>query len=530
MHLSPLWRPTMGTFATRVALLVIGVLIVTGLVNWGAAGVTMAKLTRAEVIHVTNGLARSTSERIAQLCELGQRELLVHSQKQPALLSRDPARLQQAVALLRRDLQTEFPFDGMSFVGTDGRLRALDPPSPELIGTDLSHRDYVRTVLATGRPYISDAVRAKTGRLIVVISVPVRAPDGSLAGVLSGSLHLEQANHLARMLSSLESDTSARYVVVDRQQTTLYATQGSDGAGTSLPAGALERLRAAGSQGDWTDPRGERYLGSLATVGDTGWSVLALVPAQQAFAPIWRFHAQTLAVSLSTLALAAVISFTLSLSLTRPLYQIIGALGAVARGQTDVRLPSFPVPEWRYLARAFNRMAAELDQFHRQLRERAIRDPLTGVLNRGSLDEELERHLAIARQAGGFVSVLMIDLDDFKAYNDTFGHQAGDEVLQTLALVALEHVRPGDVVGWYGGEEFAVILPDTTGGEALAVAERIRAALEARPFLRPVTASIGIACFPTHGDTVREVIARADEALYVAKRGGKNRVALADHV
>ncbi len=516
-----------GSFATRVALLVTVTLVVTGLVNWGAAARTMAHLTRAQVEHVTAELARSTGERITAVFELAKATLSAHAATRD-LLHQDQEALQGAVAELRRNLQPWFPFDGMSLIGRDGRLLAIDPPSPDLIGTDLSEREYVRRVLATGEPYVSDAFRARTGRLIVVVSVPVRDASGAVAGVLSGSLHLEKDNQLARLLASLERDTAARYLVVDSQRLTVYASHGSDGAGTPVPAEALQSLAASGSRGAWVDPRGERYLGSAARVGATGWTVLSLVPLRQAFAPIWRFHRQTLVVSLLTLALAALVSWGLSLSLTKPLYEIIGALGAVARGQAGIKLPGFAVPEWDFLARAFNRMSAELDEYHRELRERAIRDPLTGVLNRGSLEEELERQLAIARREGGFVSVLMIDLDDFKAYNDEHGHQAGDEVLQGLARVARENVRAVDTVGRYGGEEFAVILPDTPCTEAAAVAERLRAALAALPLRRRVTASIGVACFPTHGDTLRELIARADEALYAAKRRGKDRVVVAD--
>lgn len=516
------------TFTRQVGGLVAGVLVVTGLINWAAAGRAMSDFSRAEVERSTRGLAQGAAERVALILGQGGIELVTHAAIHPDLSSADPARAQAAVAAVRRELAPEFAFDGMSLVGSDGRLRALDPPAPGLLGADLSDRDYVRRVLSTRAPFVSDAMTARTGRLIVVIAVPVTAPDGALAGVLSGSLHLRNAaNQLARTLASLGGDRSARYIVLDGRGIVLFAPAGGLEVGAPLPAGLSRRAPAAGDTAAVREPRtGERLVGTWAAVPETGWSVLALVPTREAFAPILRFHLQTFFVSLFTLALAALVSLALSRRLTRPLRALVSALRDVSRGRTEVRLPEGSAAEWRELAQAFNRMVTELDEYQRQLNERASRDPLTGLLNRGSLDEELERSLAVARRTGAPLAVLMMDLDDFKAYNDAFAHPSGDEVLGALAEVALANVREGDRVARYGGEEFTVVLPDSDCAAAVEVAERIRAALAARAFLRPVTVSIGVACHPAHGDTARDLIARADAALYAAKQAGKNRVAV----
>lgn len=516
------------TLTQQVAGLVVAVLVVTGLANWAAAGRAMADFSRAEIERTTRGLAQGAAERVALILGQGEIELVTHAAIHPDLSSADPARARAAVAAVRRELAPEFAFDGMSLVGGDGRLVALDPPSPGLLGADLSGRDYVRRVLDTRAPYVSDAMTARTGRLIAVIAVPVTAPDGSLVGVLSGSLHLgNAANQLAQTLAGLEDDRSVRYAVTDRRGVVLYATAGGLEPGAPLPAALARRDGATGTPAALRDPEtGEPLLGSWAAVPDTGWSVLALVPARQVFAPILRFHRQTLFVSLFTLALAVLVSLALSRRLTRPSEVLVSALRDVSRGRTEVRLPEGSAAEWRELARAFNRMVTELDEYQRQLNERASRDPLTGLLNRGSLDEELERNLAVARRTGAPLAVLMMDLDDFKAYNDAFGHPAGDEVLRALAEVAAANVREGDRVARYGGEEFTVVLPDSDCAAAVEVAERIRAALAERAFLRPVTVSIGVACHPDHGASPRDLVARADAALYAAKQAGKNRVAV----
>jgi diguanylate cyclase (GGDEF)-like protein len=137
------------------------------------------------------------------------------------------------------------------------------------------------------------------------------------------------------------------------------------------------------------------------------------------------------------------------------------------------------------------------------------------------MSEELVRSY---RHKGTF-AVLMADVDEFKKYNDAFGHPAGDEVLKKVASILLSSTRSVDCTARYGGEEFAVLLTDTTAQVAAEVAERIRARVAGQEFPgRRITLSIGIAEFPEHGQTAEEVISSADEALYEAKRAGRNRV------
>ena len=127
---------------------------------------------------------------------------------------------------------------------------------------------------------------------------------------------------------------------------------------------------------------------------------------------------------------------------------------------------------------------------------------------------------------------MMLDIDHFKQVNDTYGHAAGDAVLQALAGILTKQFREVDTVARYGGEEFAVILPEISGGTAKPVAERVRRAIAATPFRLPdgreigVTVSIGVSCYPNCADTPQEVVERADQALYVAKEAGRNRVVL----
>ncbi len=164
-----------------------------------------------------------------------------------------------------------------------------------------------------------------------------------------------------------------------------------------------------------------------------------------------------------------------------------------------------------------------------ELREQAIRDPLTGLYNRRYLDETLDRELARATREGYPVSFLVCDIDHFKQVNDTYGHSAGDLVLKNLAGQLTRNARVGDIICRFGGEEFLVILPDVSMEIALHIAERSRKAFEEASVVFEdheiqATLSCGIAAFPQHGTGSAELIAAADRAMYQAKADGRNRV------
>jgi diguanylate cyclase (GGDEF)-like protein len=169
----------------------------------------------------------------------------------------------------------------------------------------------------------------------------------------------------------------------------------------------------------------------------------------------------------------------------------------------------------------------------RELAQLAATDALTGVANRRMLDQSLRHEWFRAQRSGKPMSVMMIDADHFKAFNDKHGHQAGDQALKALAKVITDNVRrPADLVARYGGEEFSVILAETDSQGAQQIAEHIRQAVEQLPWVagadRPMTVSIGIATWTAASEmTLEQLLFVADKALYQAKEGGRNRVVVA---
>jgi diguanylate cyclase (GGDEF)-like protein len=163
-----------------------------------------------------------------------------------------------------------------------------------------------------------------------------------------------------------------------------------------------------------------------------------------------------------------------------------------------------------------------------ELRRLAEVDALTGAFNRRAFLTLLDKALSHVQRTGAELPVLVIDLDNFKKINDTWGHQRGDEALCHFVDLAQRCLRKEDILGRLGGEEFAIFLPDVGSAGVLAVAERLRALVEARPLevarrSVPMTVSIGIAT-ATPGDTAQSVLQRADAAMYAAKERGRNRV------
>jgi diguanylate cyclase (GGDEF)-like protein len=168
------------------------------------------------------------------------------------------------------------------------------------------------------------------------------------------------------------------------------------------------------------------------------------------------------------------------------------------------------------------------------LRSQAIRDPLTGLFNRRYLEETLERELHRVKRLGSSLGVVMMDLDHFKEYNDTHGHEGGDAMLSAVGSLIKTHCREEDIPCRYGGEEFLLILSGASSEVTLGRAEKLRQAVKELQiqhrgrYINPTTMSLGVAVFPDQGATGEDLIRAADNALYLAKAEGRDRVVVAN--
>lgn len=195
----------------------------------------------------------------------------------------------------------------------------------------------------------------------------------------------------------------------------------------------------------------------------------------------------------------------------------------------DNRITMKPIPResFRLLAlmAAHAGLAIENVRLYQAALQQADLDPLTQLWNRGAFQRKLMEALAAGEQSRQPASLLLVDLDHFKEYNDRVGHLEGDQALVAVGQMLQQATRSGDYVARYGGEEFTVILPETTKLNALKLAERIRLALDQTSL--PLTLSVGVATFPQDAPGWKELLQQADRALYEAKRLGRNRVVIA---
>lgn len=189
--------------------------------------------------------------------------------------------------------------------------------------------------------------------------------------------------------------------------------------------------------------------------------------------------------------------------------------------------------ELKHLAEYFNHLLRTMQDYNAQLEELSVRDPLTGLYNRRKFEEFLRHEVTRSGRHEHSFSVIMIDLDNFKYINDTFGHPIGDLVLKELTAMLLDELRSGDVLARMGGDEFAIILPETEATRGLQVAKKLHQVLIESEFELPVgklraTASFSMVSFPEDGKTEEEISSAMDVVLYKAKTHGKNQVMTAD--
>jgi diguanylate cyclase (GGDEF)-like protein len=216
--------------------------------------------------------------------------------------------------------------------------------------------------------------------------------------------------------------------------------------------------------------------------------------------------------------------------------ETMGILHMRTGGKASHQAAAYLTPSRQQLAEAMaDRTALALANLKLRisLRQQSIRDPLTDLFNRRYLEETLDRELRRATRLQRPVGVVMMDLDHFKSFNDRFGHEAGDLLLRELGKLLKKHIRGGDVACRYGGEEFALILPDISMEDVRQRAEQLRAEIKDMDIkyreatLESITLSLGVAMFPDHGNTGSLLLRAADTALYEAKRMGRDRVVVA---
>jgi diguanylate cyclase (GGDEF)-like protein len=360
---------------------------------------------------------------------------------------------------------------------------------------------------------------------VVTLAVPIAREDGRILGALAAMLSLASA---VEVLSGFARNGSREAIVVtDSGRVVIRSHENaSDLMAARLPASAFAALTAQpGEQVRYPGLSGPDVVGTLRPVPGARWSVVAQLPVEAAFAQVARLRNTAMGIVVVLVLGIGLLAYRLGLFVVGPLDRLTAGAKAVAGGDLAVEVPATEGGEMGYLARVFNDMVKRLRESRDELERLSITDPLTRLYNRRHLMTRLDEEGRRARRADRPFSLLIMDVDHFKRINDTYGHQAGDEVLAGVAAVLQESTREVDCAARYGGEEFVMLLPETPIAGALDVAERIRTRLAKETFPGgAITLSMGVAEFPADGETPEFMLHAADAALYRAKRDGRDRV------
>jgi diguanylate cyclase (GGDEF)-like protein len=416
-------------------------------------------------------------------------------------------------------------FDRLSVVAADGRVVASTGDLETLHLPD----DWLRRI-AEGEEIRGLAYRDDASQPVLVrIAERVTAGDDRFLGAVAATLNLRAIDELLRQVAPGET---GHVYLVRGDGTVLVSSRMVPAALLSarLPEETMEALLTQqGGSLEYVDPQGNEVIGTLDRVPQLEWAVVAEISTAEAFVQIAELRRQTVSLVLVLLLTVGLIAYVLGLTISRPLDRLTTGAAQVAGGNLEVDLPVVTRGELGYLTRVFNDMVARLRDGRAELERLSVTDGLTGLYNRNHLMETLSKEIARSDRQEEPMAAMMIDIDHFKNYNDTFGHLEGDRVLAEMGSLFQDCTREVDYTARYGGEEFMILLPQTDLDGAVEVAERIRRrVLEAEPDAREkhpgISLSIGVAEYPRHGDTVEAIIAAADAALYRAKRGGRNRV------
>lgn len=238
---------------------------------------------------------------------------------------------------------------------------------------------------------------------------------------------------------------------------------------------------------------------------------------------------------LFTVIIFTILYFRLNSLLVLPLKQFIGMIQEIISKNDMAKRVSLKtrILEVKNIENYFNKMLESIQDYYEKLQDLSDRDYLTGLYNRRKFEEFLKYEIKRSLRHRHQFTILMIDLDNFKYINDTYGHASGDLVLKEVTDIFAQNLRNADILARLGGDEFAVILPETPYENGYAVVEKLRKALESTPISLmfdqiSLTASFGIAEYPDQGENIESLLTGSDLAMYKAKRSGKNTIARAD--
>lgn len=413
-------------------------------------------------------------------------------------------------------------YEEIMVVDRQGRVVASSAPRLQPVALPAEWlKDIGRDQAIVGEPYWDDGL----GKAIIVLMVPISRAGDMVLGALAARVSLDATASILRRFTPGESG-QASLLTGDGTFVITSRVSSANLMKSRLGAEANRALFSQiGNPVEFQDRDGQEMLGVLQQVPRLNGAVVAEVPRAEAYRRVTQLRNLTVLAVTGLLLGIGGLAYALSLVIVRPVERLRNGAEKVAAGDLNVDLPVVGGGEVGYLTEVFNDMVRRLRESRQELERLSVTDGLTGLFNRRRLMESLEAEVERAARTQEPCSVLMVDVDHFKQFNDNYGHPAGDAVLTRVAAILRESIRNVDVAGRYGGEEFLLVLTNTTMAGALEVADRIRARLAMEVFDGGrITVSAGAAQFPEGGRSAEALIMSADLALYQAKKEGRDRV------
>lgn len=425
--------------------------------------------------------------------------------------------------------QTSY-FNSMALLGKDNTVVAEAPASVGMLGTAVNS-ERCKAVLQRHQATITEPYVASTGRMVLSHLMPVPAPDGQYQGYVIGTLYLHQDNELRSLLGEHYFMDGSYTYVLDQQGNVVLHTDARWVAKPAPHKEVVEALRDA-AYGKMTiqNADGLTLLAGFAKADTSGWGVVVVRPQADVLMRLNELTLRTLLTAAPLVLLSLILIAWLATHIVRPLRTLADLARTMEDPQTTARLRK--TPAWYFeaveLKHALLNGLSAINHKIRNLHHESKTDMLSGLLNRRGLRAALDE-LSANRTP---TAIIVLDIDHFKRVNDTLGHDSGDTIIRMMADRMRIAARTGDITARSGGEEFVMLLPDTTAAEAWHIAEQLRRDIHETPTTAsmPITVSCGIAQSPEIGRDLDEAWQLADKALYRAKRSGRDCSFVAEKV
>ena len=554
------WLHPSRSLPARISLFVFGATLVTSLTVTGISVQSIDSFLRDEIEQKFPSVLASATERLGLWYQQRELDVGVFAKNEillSNLLNLDASGARGVRARAEVDQYLRYVLDGspqyraLFVCDASGSLARWVGEELELPEAALAEAHEVSGVSA-------GAVHWQDGHRLQLLSASLTQEGGGEPGSLHAVVRMEAVREV---LAGTELDDSWRLNVLDAGHRVIISTDAAE-IGQSLD-GPLPVPPAGSLIAEYALPGGDRVVGSHRIFGHFAWSVTVQVPYDVAFSPVVSSIRRILALNLAIVLTLALTAFRVALTIAQPIEALSEAARRISDGGDPSELPTADrKDEVGILAAAFRAMTTTLAANARELEESrlevekanesllikneelqrasevfeqlSITDGLTKLHNHRYFQDQLVKEVRRAERTGAPLALILADIDHFKKWNDELGHAAGDQILRQVAEAMAEEVRDTDLLARYGGEEFAVLAPETDLAAAVALAERLRAAIERTEFFvglgedhRPVSASFGVALFEGNANSFFE---EADRALYAAKEGGRDCVVFAGEV